>query len=143
MIKVHPATALLLLAPLVIMKGWFVSLMWEWHVVSAFSVPLITISQAIGITMLAQLVKGRVKIDVKNQGDKVELDFTSLLMHPLLVLAFAWLATLGRFFLRAYCTLVNAACRSMVGCSAMVANCGFESRYAQMTARKDEKERSS
>lgn len=39
-----------------ILEGWCLSLIWKWHIAKVFNLPMLTISQAIGVSLTATLL---------------------------------------------------------------------------------------
>ncbi|MCP3017986.1 hypothetical protein [Cupriavidus basilensis] len=63
----HIFSVLFCLTALTILKGWALSVVWAWFIVPTFALPALTIPQAIGISIVAALIKpGNIESQNKN-----------------------------------------------------------------------------
>ena len=47
---------LMTVVPLLLLEGWVISKIWIWHMVATFSLPAISVSQAIGLALAASIL---------------------------------------------------------------------------------------
>lgn len=60
-------SVLFCLTAVTILKGWALSVVWAWFIVPTFALPALTIPQAIGISIVAAMVKPG-NIESENKG---------------------------------------------------------------------------
>lgn len=75
---------------LTLLRGWIVHLLWLWFVVPVFSVPLLTIGQSIGLSMLINFLTYH---QLESQASKESNwePFLTVLFYQFFVLGFGWL----------------------------------------------------
>lgn len=88
-----PALIVGLLAPLIILRAWVMSVVWGWYVVPAFGVAPLRVVYAFGLSLLATEIIGRRKT---TDDRKWYQTLTEAIVLPLITLGLAWL---GTFFL--------------------------------------------
>jgi len=78
----------------IIMKGWVLSIMWQWFVVPFFHLPELTIAYAVGISMVISLFKDKSSVSQNNEKSlsaKIISAFICTFILPLLSLGFGWI----------------------------------------------------
>lgn len=82
---------LVLGVPLALLRGFVISTLWGWYVVTSFGAPSLGVVQAIGITLIAGLLLGA-RVPAKNEEPDVVRDVAWSLVISLvaLVMGFLW-----------------------------------------------------
>ena len=72
-------------------RGYVLSILWGWFIVTAFGLPPLTIPLAIGVSLIA----GFLTVRVSKQDEKVELfeRISAIVMLPAVTLLVGWIVT--------------------------------------------------
>lgn len=74
-----------------LMNGWALSVLWGWFMVPVFELPIISLVQAIGISMtIGLLVSHTTDTDSKEWTDIVGTYIGRAIAYPILVVAIGW-----------------------------------------------------
>ena len=77
--------------------GYVLSVLWGWFIVPAFALPSISISTAIGMTIIFSFLQGPTPDDDKSQSNDELIEKTiNAFVRPLVALTFGWIITLVR-----------------------------------------------
>lgn len=75
-----------------ILRGWVLSILWKWFIVSAFGLPALSISAAIGVSIVASLLTFQYiySRDDRSDSEKIAGGLGVSIGAPLLILAMGW-----------------------------------------------------
>lgn len=77
-----------------ILNGWVLSILWDWFIVSTFGLPILTIGQSIGVSMVVSFMTYQYIETPKSDSTALEAvgkAIMLLLIRPFLTLFFAWI----------------------------------------------------
>lgn len=78
-----------------VLNGWALSLMWAWFIIPVFSLPSISIGQAIGIGMIASFVTWQQQAEDKTKDEDALVTFFRcvflIIFRPLITVGIAYL----------------------------------------------------
>lgn len=74
---------------LVVLNGWALSVLWGWFIVPLFGLPVLSIPYAIGIALIAGMLKGHTK-DPDTDDDKAAV-LAKIFLFPFIALFIGWI----------------------------------------------------
>lgn len=90
---------LLAIVPLMLLEGYVLSRLWLWFIVPVFSLPVLSVGQAVGIMVVVSMLKTQLTNKSNEEGS-----LTSKMLVQLLTSAFMRLAVWGIGYL-VYCCI--------------------------------------
>jgi hypothetical protein len=76
-----------------ILRGWVISILWKWFIVSAFGVPALGIAAAIGVALLVGTMAHQYTHteDNRTDGQKAASAVGASILAPLFLLGLGWI----------------------------------------------------
>ena len=76
-----------------ILRGWVLSILWKWFMVSAFGLPVLSVAAAIGVSIVVSLMTFQYVYteDNRSEGVKIASGLGVSIGAPLLILGMAWI----------------------------------------------------
>lgn len=75
----------------VVLNGWALSILWRWFIVATFHAQALTVTQAIGVTVVVGYVTHQREVSDKTADWKSSV--SAIIAKPLGSLAFGWIIT--------------------------------------------------